>query len=84
VAPPVTKTEDILNEYSLKRDTAAKYIDAITRQNQTQTADELEVSRHTINRYKNAFTAMTPPERLTLISSLTQDKLLEIIQNNQD
>jgi len=46
---PVPETEDILDKYSLARDTTVKYIDAITRQNQTETADELEVSRHTIN-----------------------------------
>ena len=69
-------TQTILEKYGLSRETAAKYIDAITRQNQTQTAEELEVSRDTVNRYKNAFQEMTPQERLLLISTLTQEKLL--------
>ena len=70
-------TETLLEEYGLSRETAAKYIDAITRQNQTQTAEELDVSRDTVNRYKNIFQEMTPQERLLLISTLTQEKLLQ-------
>jgi len=70
-------TQTVLEEYGLSRETAAKYVDAITRQNQTQTADELDVSRDTINRYKNAFQEMNAQERLLLISTLTQDKLLQ-------
>lgn len=70
-------TQTILEEYGLTRETTAKYIDAITHQNQTQTAEELEVSRDTINRYKNAFAQMKPKERLLLISTLTQNKLLQ-------
>ena len=69
--------DDILSKYSLTRETAAQYIDAITRNNQTQTADELDVSRDTINRYKKAFAQMEPIERSLLITSLTQDQLLE-------
>jgi len=70
-------TQTILEEYGLTRETTSKYIDAITRSNQTQTAEELEVSRDTINRYKNAFSKMKTEERLLLISTLTQDKLLQ-------
>ena len=70
-------TETLLEEYGLSRETAAKYIDAITRQNQTQTAEELDVSRDTVNRYKNAFQEMSAQERLLLISTLTQEKLLQ-------
>lgn len=70
-------TNDVLKEYGLTRETATNYIDAITRSNQTQTAEELDVSRDTINRYKNAFSEMNAQERLLLISSLTQEKLLE-------
>ncbi|WP_336328305.1 hypothetical protein [Halovenus sp. HT40] len=69
-------TQTVLEEYGLSRETAAKYIDAITRSNQTQTAEELNVSRDTINRYKNAFSEMNAQERLLLISTLTQEKLL--------
>ena len=70
-------TKTVLDEYGLTRETAAKYVDAITRSNQTQTAEELDVSRDTINRYKNAFSEMDAQERLLLISTLTQEKLLD-------
>lgn len=70
-------TKTVLEEYGLNRDTTTQYIDAITRSNQTQTAEELDVSRDTINRYKNAFQEMTGEERLLLISTLTQEKLLD-------
>jgi len=71
------KIQTILEEYGLSRENAGNYVDAITRMNQTQTAEELGVSRDTVNRYKNAFEKMTAQERLLLISSLTQEKLLE-------
>ena len=70
-------TKTVLEEYGLSRETAAKYVDTITRRNQTQTAEELGVSRDTVNRYKNAFQEMNAQERLLLISSLTQDALLK-------
>lgn len=70
-------TQTVLEEYGLSRETAGKYVDAITRSNQTQTAEELNVSRDTINRYKNAFSEMNAQERLLLISTLTQEKLLD-------
>jgi hypothetical protein len=69
--------DTILEKYGLTRDIAKQYIDAITRMNQTKTAEELDVSRDTINRYKNAFNQMKPSERLLLISTLTQERLLE-------
>jgi transcriptional regulator with XRE-family HTH domain len=70
-------TQTVLEKYGLSRQTAVNYIDAITRSNQTQTAEELNVSRDTINRYKNAFSEMDAQERLLLISNLTQEKLLD-------
>ena len=70
-------TKTVLEEYGLSRETAVKYVDAITRRNQTQTAEELNVSRDTVNRYKNAFQEMNAQERLLLISTLTQEKLLD-------
>ena len=72
-------TKTILEEYGLTRETTSKYIDAITRSNQTQTAEELEVSRDTINRYKNAFAEMSQRERTLLITSLAQDQLLDYV-----
>ena len=70
-------TQTILEEHGLTRENAVKYVDAITQMNQTQTAEELGVSRDTVHRYKNAFQKMNPQERLLLISSLTQERLLE-------
>lgn len=69
--------QTILEEYGLTRETTVQYIGAITRSNQTQTAEELQVSRDTINRYKNAFAEMNPEERLLLITTLTQQKLID-------
>jgi len=71
----------VLEKYGLSRETTTRYIDAITRSNQTQTADELCVSRDTVNRYKNAFAQMSTKERLLLISTLSQDNLLEQISD---
>jgi len=71
------EVDEILRKYSLSRDTAAQYIDAITRMNQTETAERLDVSRDTINRYKNAFQKMDSKERLLLISTLLQEELLQ-------
>lgn len=72
----MTTTAKILDKYGLTRETVTEYIDAITRMNQTQAAEELSVSRDTINRYKKQFSKMDAQERLHLISSLTQEKLL--------
>jgi DNA-binding XRE family transcriptional regulator len=65
------EVDKLLKKYSLTRDTATQYIDAITRKNQTQTAEELGVSRDTVNRYKNAFREMTRIERSLIIATLT-------------
>jgi Trp operon repressor len=70
-------TQSLLEEYGLSRETTTEYIDAITRMNQTQTADEIGVSRDTVTRYKNAFAEMTTQERRFLIATLTQAKLLD-------
>jgi transcriptional regulator with XRE-family HTH domain len=71
------EVDEILEKYGLTQDNTAAYINAITRSNQTETAEELDVSRDTIHRYKKAFQEMTSVERLFLISSLAQDQLLQ-------
>lgn len=71
------EVDEILDKHRLTRDNAKQYIDAITRLNQSKTADEIGVSRSTISRYKNAFQDMTDRERALLIASLLQEKLLE-------
>lgn len=70
-------TDAILDKYGLTRDTVTQYIDAITRLNQTETAEKLGVSRDTIHRYKNAFQEMSDQERALVIASLQQNRLLE-------
>lgn len=69
--------DEILGKYKLEQDTVTQYINTITHSNQSETAEEVDVSRQTINRYKNAFAQMKPEERLLIISTLTQQKLLE-------
>jgi len=49
------QVKDILKKYGLTKNTTLQYIDAITRRNQTETPEEIQVSRDTINRYKSAF-----------------------------
>ena len=70
-------TGKILEKHGLTRDNTTRYIDAIIRSNQTQTAEEINVSRDTVNRYKNAFASMTEQERALLLAALFQEKLLE-------
>ena len=67
----------ILEKYGLSKDTAKEYITTITYLNQTKTAEEIGVSRDTVNRYKNAFAQMKPEERSLIIASLAQERLLE-------
>ncbi len=77
------KPGDVLSKYSLTEEVAAEYVHSITYRNQTETAEELDVSRDTINRYKNQFAEMTAEERLLLISALTQDQLLDTATSQQ-
>ena len=71
------KVDELLDKHNLERETTTRYIDAITHMNQSETATEIEVSRQTINRYKNTFAQMRPQERSLFIASLIQQKLLE-------
>jgi DNA-binding XRE family transcriptional regulator len=71
------KVDELLDKHNLERETTTRYIDAITHMNQSETATEIEVSRQTINRYKNTFAQMRPQERSLIIASLIQQKLLE-------
>ncbi len=69
--------DKILDRYNLERENATNYVDAITRLNQSDTAEEIGVSRQTVSRYKDAFKEMTDSERTLLIAALTQEKLFE-------
>lgn len=71
--------DTILDRYNLTRDTARKYIDTIVRFNQSQAADEADVSRRTFNNYQRALREMTDTERAALISALAHETLIEHI-----
>ena len=68
--------DEILDDYGLTGETTAKYIDAIVRLNQTDTAEAIGISRRQVSRYKDAFQQMTTQERLTVIAALAQDQAL--------
>jgi len=72
--------DDVLSKYSLTPETAARYVDIITHKNQTDTAEEIGVSRDTVNRYKKAFDRMKTHERLLVISTLAQEQLIEELE----
>jgi predicted DNA-binding protein (UPF0251 family) len=76
------KVDDILDENSLDREIASQYIDAITRSNQSEAADEIGVSRQTIQRYKTAFNDMTQRERALVITNLSYENLTETSQDH--
>lgn len=75
----MTDVDDLLARHGLTRDTAAAYIDAIVRMNQTEAADDIELSRPTINRYKNEFDDMTAEERAFLIATLFDERWRELV-----
>ena len=75
----MTAVDDLLDKYSLTRDNAAAYIDAIVRLNQTETAEETGLTRQTVNRYKKAFAAMDAEERAFLIASLFDERWRELV-----
>ena len=74
--------DDILNRYNLTKDYARRYIDSIVHLNQSQAAEEADISRETARKYKNAIHEMTDLERATLISALAHDTLLEQIETD--
>lgn len=70
----MTLVEDLLQKYSLDRETAEKYVDATVRLNQVETAEEIGVSREWVRQYKNKFQEMEPMERALLISELMKER----------
>lgn len=72
--------DDLLAKYSLKRETAEDYVDAIVRMNQSASAEEIGVSRETVRKYKNRFEQMQPTERAVLISELMRERYHEEYQ----
>jgi DNA-binding XRE family transcriptional regulator len=70
----MTAVDDLLEKYSLTRDNAAAYIDAIVRMNQSETAEAVGLTRQTVNRYKKAFAAMSDEERAFLVACLFDER----------
>lgn len=77
----MTTVDDLLEKYSMTRDNAAAYIDAIVRMNQTETAEATGLTRQTVNRYKKALAAMDAEERAFLVASLFDERWREIVRD---
>lgn len=67
-----------MNPTSFKNETGRLYLDAIIRMNQTDAAQEMEMSKDTVNRYKHKFREMTPKERNLKIAQLALRNLAEL------
>jgi transcriptional regulator with XRE-family HTH domain len=78
----MTAVDDLLEKYSLTRDNAAAYIDAIVRMNQSETAEAVGLTRQTVNRYKKAFAEMDAEERAFLMASLLDERWRELASVN--
>lgn len=76
----MTTVDELLSEYSLTRENATAYIDAIVRLNQTAAADDIDVHRKTVDNYKNRFAEMSEAERAFLIASLFDERWRELVQ----
>jgi len=72
--------DEILKRYSLKRDTARKYVEAVTTGNGKETAEQIGVSRRTVTNYKQGFKAMSEPERAIVLSQLTKELYDEVAE----
>lgn len=76
--------DEILDEYNLTRAAAATYVDAITRLNQTQTAEVVGVDVRTINqKHKKAFNAMSAAERAMVIASVMRDRTYDLLAERE-
>jgi len=69
--------DEILEDHGLTRDNALAYIDAITRMNQSQAAEEINVSTDTIHRYKREFSRMDEHDRALVIATLFHEKRMQ-------
>lgn len=71
-------------KYNLTRAAAAAYVDAITRLNQTQTAEVVGVDVRTINqKHKKAFAAMSAAERAMVIASVMRDRTYDLLAERE-
>lgn len=62
---------------SFKEETGRKILDAIVRKNSTQAADEADVGKSTVYRYKEHFEQMGPVKRNLIIAQLALKNLFE-------
>ena len=76
----MTTVDDLLSSYSLTRESATAYVDAIIRMNQTECAEEIGVTRPTVNRFKKAFGEMSAEERAFLMASLFDERWRELVR----
>jgi len=74
------RVDEILKRYSLQRDTARKYVEAITMGNGKEAAQQIGVSRRTVSNYQAGFNAMTKPERVLVLSKLMKERYDEIAE----
>lgn len=74
------KVDKILKRYSLQRDTARKYIEAVTMGNGKEAAQQIGVSRRTVSNYKAGFKAMSDPERVLVLSHLMKERYDEVVE----
>ncbi len=84
ISEVVSDVEEILSRYGLDREMAMEYVDAIVRMNQSEAADEVDVSRMTIQRYKEKFGEMRESERAFLISYLSAEKYSSQLRPDSD
>lgn len=75
----MTTVDEILSKYSMTREKATAYIDAIIRMNQTAAAEETDVHRKTIENYKRRFAEMSEEERALLLASLFDERWRELV-----
>lgn len=57
----------------MERETAKRYVEAIIRLNQTETAEEIEVARQTVQNYKKAFSEMSQGKRAFVLHKLVEE-----------
>lgn len=75
----MTKVDELLEQYSLTRENARAFVDAIVRLNQTKAAEEIGVHRKTVENYKKSFQEMTEEERAFLIAALFDERQRELL-----
>jgi hypothetical protein len=73
----------ILDRYNLNRAQAQRYLDAISRLNQKETAEEVGVVPRTINqKFKKAFEDMSETERAFLFFNLFAERYSSLIETH--